>query len=876
MEGEMVIPSRSESLARLLNTLAFFAMAAAAMAAAPAFAQTSADGGGQPPKFQYSIDSTLLSKARTYRETNGALHDVALARDDKGITTAFVEDEIVVGDEPAEIDALVSKYNARILRKITVNMISTDGKPVQQPKTPPMTVLQIDPSTVSLKLEDEAPTIKAHGVHAFSSAKSANLSAIFAHERAAGHAVMLNVLGEGSGFPTSSTEQPDQYGLSDAYQWAEFDHRAWQYVLAAGIKMHPVVAIIDGGFWLNSQGEPCGYTYDSLCQSNAGNSTTAGVVGKSDLPKFMLEGDATGGPGPAGGVNPGTCFKGASCPWHGNWSASVALGAVNNGTGAAGMGGIAAVPMLIKTDASIAETAAAVAAARTAGAQIISISSGGACGFLCQEGEAFLGVNTVAPNNSEAEGVVVVASAGNDSQDAGSENFWPCVDTAICVGAVAAVTDKKYNYFQSYGGYAASYSNYGQSVQFWGPTSIRVMPDDNTGGQLFVDGGTSASAPYVAGVVALMLAVNPTLAHSPKTVATLLASGGTSDIEVQSNGEIQSGVLVSPLNAVMAANNGLAVPPEITITQPTAGAAVGQNIFQPVTFSASVLDVLATDWQISGYSQYAWKPMVWTSDVDGQLGVGNPVSYQFSPTAKPGERTITAKLVNGQGVSGSTSVSIDFEPNITGSRVNIVYPPVGATFQTGTIRVRGSANTAVGLGYISCDHLVWQKGIASAPIPSTSYDGANSGICQADVPFKTAGDMELLKLTATDTTGKATSLAETLNIAAASPSNTVSIDDPTGNESFTLFFGQSVPIGLHAFAQGPQTSGNLTYTWSWYANGSPPSSKASIGVGQTITWNDNKACGPVTIEVVVTSPNIPSSASPTASKQINVICSSSG
>jgi hypothetical protein len=406
------------------------------------------------------------------------------------------------------------------------------------------------------------------------------------------------------------------------------------------------------------------------------------------------------------------------------------------------------------------------------------------------------------------------------------------------------------------------------------------MPDDTTGGQLSVHTGTSASAPYVAGVAALMMAVNPKLARNPQALTTLLANNGLQDLEVQSNGEVEHGALVLPSFAVFAANNFLAAPPEITITSPTAGATLGQNIFQPVTFSATVLDALPTNWYseivfVAG-ARYPWKPAVWSSDLDGELGTGNPLVYQFSPTAKPGKRTITVTLANGQGVSGSASISVDYKPVISGPRVTIVYPPAGAAFRAGTIPVRGSANTAVGLGYISCDHLVWQEGIASAPIPSTAYNGADSGICQADVPFQTTGDTDLLKLTATDTTGKSTSVAEMLSIAADSTGNTVSINDPTDNEGFTLFFGQSVPIGLHAFAQGPQTSGDLTYTWSWRAGGSAGSSNTTIGVGQTITWNDSKACGPVTIEVVVSSPSIPSSASPTATKNINVICSSSG
>ena len=160
----------------------------------------------------------------------------------------------------------MAKYHARVVRQITVNLIR-DGKPLPPAHTTPMTVMQIDASSSPLHLEEEAPKIKAAGTHAFSSAKGANLAAIVARERAGGHSVALNILGQPDQFPTHSDEQADANSVSDAYKWPEFDHRAWQYAVDAGIKTHPIVAIIDSGFWLNSQGVPCGIKVDSLCQT---------------------------------------------------------------------------------------------------------------------------------------------------------------------------------------------------------------------------------------------------------------------------------------------------------------------------------------------------------------------------------------------------------------------------------------------------------------------------------------------------------------------------------------------------------------------------------------------------------------------------------
>jgi hypothetical protein len=114
----MVIQSRLAFLAFVLSFPICAATAVATLTVFSAVAQTKADGNEQPTKFQYSVDPTLMTKVRTYRENDGLLHNVAISRDDKGVATVFVEDEIVVGDDPAEIDALVSKYNARVLRKL--------------------------------------------------------------------------------------------------------------------------------------------------------------------------------------------------------------------------------------------------------------------------------------------------------------------------------------------------------------------------------------------------------------------------------------------------------------------------------------------------------------------------------------------------------------------------------------------------------------------------------------------------------------------------------------------------------------------------------------------------------------------------------------
>jgi subtilisin family serine protease len=906
------------------------------LAASPGAAQlpTAPASDAATAPFRYIIDPSLVKEPRTYRESDGTLHSVALVKDDKNVTSEFVEDEVVVTNDPAEVTALVAKYHAKVVRQITVNLISAEGKHLPTAPTTPRTVLQIDASAALLHLEEEAPKIKAVGTHSFSTATSANLAAIVANERAAGHAVKLNFLLRGMQFPTSSKEQPDKDHVSDAYQWPEFDHRAWQYVLDAGIQTRPLVAIIDSGFWLNSQGIPCGYAVDALC------GTTAPAVGNSDLPPNFLQGDATGGTGNAGGPAVFTCSGGSTCPWHGNMSASVALGLVDNKTGAAGMGGPVATPMLIKVGGPNSETEAAIETAVAQGASIISLSIGGPCNNWCMQAPA-TGLGVDVAGEAFFKGVLVVASAGNSQQDALANSIWPCI-MSLCVGAMNTFPDNN-GYFTKMDGVGASYSNFGPAVNIWAPTNIRAMPDPASGASLAVHTGTSAAAPYVAGVAALMKAVNPSLTVQQiwvilTTTATRIVNSAPPDDQPQIGG------LIAPLEAVVLANHGLEVQPKVVITSPKDGAKVGEQIYQPVTFSASAVDILAGSppasiaaspsegrptwcdslntclpspfaaadgslnwpfpttavslslaaaymsnhsyvfnlrtnpndpysigpWPLNDLS-YSTGPVVWTSSVDGVMSDGNSIGYVFSPTAKPGARNIKASFKNAKGLSDTAKISVDYEPQIGGPTPVIVYPPAGATFQAGTIPVRGYSYTGVNLGYVPCANLEWQQGIAAAPITATDFPGA-TGICEAKVPFQT--ESQTLRLTAKGPTGKVGSSEEKLTITAVSPQATVYIDNPINNQQVLRYFGAPASIDLHAFVLSSPASGQLTYTWSWHTAGS--TNKKAIGTGQSATWSTTSACGSIIIEVVVTGPSIPAGASLTATTPIQVTCSSTG
>ena len=143
------------------------------------------------PAFHYTVNPTIIKTVRTYLEVADKVeHPVATVKDDQGVTAEFVEDEIVVRDDPAEVEALVKKYNAKVLRQITVNVMSEDGQSLGAAKTTPRTVLLLDATTAPVDLQAAAKGTKLQGEHTFSSDRASRLAAIIAGEQTAGHAVI--------------------------------------------------------------------------------------------------------------------------------------------------------------------------------------------------------------------------------------------------------------------------------------------------------------------------------------------------------------------------------------------------------------------------------------------------------------------------------------------------------------------------------------------------------------------------------------------------------------------------------------------------------------------------------------------------------------
>jgi len=188
---------------------------------------------------------------------------------------------------------------------------------------------------------------------------------------------------------------------------------------------------------------------------------------------------------------------------HGTMVAGIAAANGNNSMGIAGVDWAARIMPVKVLNASGAGTSSSVAQGITwaadNGANVINMSLGGTTSSTTMKNAA---------DYAYGKGSVLVAAAGNDGT---SKVQYPAAyESVIAVAGLAGDT-------------LATWSCYGEGLELAAPGS-RIYTT-TMGGSYSYASGTSAAAPFVAGLSALVLSVNPSL--TPAEVRGVLASSAT-------------------------------------------------------------------------------------------------------------------------------------------------------------------------------------------------------------------------------------------------------------------------------------------------------------------------------------------------------------
>jgi subtilisin family serine protease len=189
--------------------------------------------------------------------------------------------------------------------------------------------------------------------------------------------------------------------------------------------------------------------------------------------------------------------------------------------------------------------------------------------------------------------------------------------------------------------------------------------------------GTSMAAPHVTGVVALMWERELSLGLNldPESARTRIRNNvdrlGTAPldsplVEYTFDGE-REGVIWAPAALGVAPPPPQDFPPNISISSPANGASYSSGA--TINFQATADDALDGDISTS---------LVWTSNIDGQIGGG----AGFSRTLSSGNHTITASLTDSGGnfASAGTSITVGSASNPTTVQASsVTYAAQGTT-----------------------------------------------------------------------------------------------------------------------------------------------------------------------------------------------------
>lgn len=633
----------------------------------------------------YAIDTGIEPQVAILPGLKGGPErPVGVAIGPEGVPESFVLNEVIFRPESQEdLEAFLIKYDGIVLRDGTPRLLpDSEPPPPGLPDSTGWYLISVDSALSPIK--DLAENMERSGIRGdwlFSSEEAARTASLVAREYAM--EVSLNFTMELAQY--SVKEHPDDTGGNlDAATWwwmTEDDDpsqpgdqglsvgiiHAWEYVKykgypPEGTPYSPVkVAVIDAGFDLDeTTGDP--------------------LYGADDFQFNFTQLDEVDVDWTAGGAGYG--FPNCNGCWHGHLSFGVCCALSRNSYGTAGTSwGWDIKPLLIKVTGDIDTVTTAIYNAIYNGADVIHDCAGFDCGWWCRNfggGGALKAVVGSARN----VGAIFITPANNHGKDISNRDQMPCnLNGAVCVGAV------------DQNGNAASYSNWGTIVDTWAPTDvlstitrISAARDANDVGvdELHQFGGTSASGPYLTGIVALMKMLNPNLRYDQVRTILVSTSNPSTDVKVKDRGYVDA------YRAVKAASPNL--PPTVTILEP-ANSALEQ--YSNVFFKAQVTDPESPS--VFGVGADFSSTIKFTSSVDGHLcnasgdatNGGTTLSCEVSELSI-GSHVITATVTDPFDGVGTDSINITVINTLP--TVKITYPADGTTYYSNQqINFRGYA-----------------------------------------------------------------------------------------------------------------------------------------------------------------------------------------
>ncbi len=563
---------------------------------------------------------------------------LAAVVDERGNKAEFVENELIlVSDDLEAVEDFVDRWNGELL--LTVDPTNSGAE------MPKMHLIRIDTSlgdTSQLEADILEIDPDARGENAVSTDAGLHLISANASEAAGGAMVGMNWVGRSESLESRSTQEADTgpTGFSsgapgysnNAFFWNHLDSvgvqdigvtDAWHLLAKAGRLSNKVgVAVLDMGF---------------VAEGNL--DLAPGWTAISNVP-FT---DAIGT------ENLLSCSGGNDCPYHGNQVVSAAMAVPDNMFGGAGPGGPVAVPIMVFTLYDFFTSIQALDDAAFLGARVANMSySAPVPSYL-----SFSVIPFEVATFAYSQFMVLTAAAGNDGRDVDAEDCFlvcweeawhtPCENAGVmCIGGLGKNSKNR-----------AGGSNYGgEQVDIFAPYTVIVGPDPSTGFGAHEKSGTSFSAPYVAGVAALIFAANPSL--SPSDVVDILINTAHSSEDVQVKNYVNAYAAVASVT-----------PPVIAIEGPAAfNAQLNFSLF----YEAFIFD-----------AGRGTPTVQWTSSIDGAIGTGVVITDEDGLSVGIHTVTAMATFPDSSTVQDSVTVTVLNDP----PTVETTSPSNGAVFLQG-------------------------------------------------------------------------------------------------------------------------------------------------------------------------------------------------